>query len=225
MMPTWRIILLSLAFHGIVGLAMWVAVAYHPDGEKQGGNNYKRLSGTVAEGFVYRVGREKHPRATCSACRVGKMKLGLISLGAFNTIEFDDLVINIPEAGEKTESNKQVKSDVPITQKPKAETDAVVETLNLKPVMSMAHAEAKKFSGIKITNFQINQMSGEKLLPVIKAASLKNSGKRLVFHNATLYKGGEKLDLKEVELIAKPRFKLVWATGSWDLTETLSPIL
>lgn len=37
--------------------------------------------------------------------------------------------------------------------------------------------------------------------------------------------GGERFNLDSVELVVKPRFKLLWSTGSWDLTEMLSRIL
>lgn len=220
MMPTWRILLLSLAFIGIVGLAMWAAIAYQPTDNNKGGNGYKRLSGTVAEGFVYRVGREKHPRATCSACRVGKMKLGLISLGAFNTIELDDLIINVPDASPSPIQDRQNGS-----QQEKSDADLVVDALNLKPVMAMARAEAKKFAGVKISKIQINKMSGDSLLPLVHAESLKNSGKRLMFHNVILHKDGQEQKLSEVELKVKPRLKLIWSSGSWDLTDMLSPLL
>lgn len=203
---------------------MWVSVAYQPDGEGHAGNSYKRLSGTVAEGFVYRVGRERHPRVACSACRIGKMKLGLVSLGAFNTIEIDDLVINIPEAVTQTTLDRRTKSPNAKEQGSGTETDAVVEALGLKPVMAMAHAEAGRFTGIKISNFQVNRMSGDELRPVIKAASLKNSGRRMMLYDVVLHKDGERLDLDSAELVAKPCFKLHWPTGSWDLTEMLSRI-
>jgi len=219
MMSTGRILLLSLAFLGIVGLAMWAAVVYQPTDNNKSGNGYKRLSGTVAEGFVYRVGREKHPRATCSACRVGKMKLGLISLGAFNTIEFDDLVINVPESLPNVSEDKKSKGT-----QGKSEPDTLVDTLNLRPVMSMARAEAKKFAGIKIAGFQINKMSGDQLLSILKAESLRNSGNRMMLYNAVLYKDGQELLLREVELKVKPRFKLVWTAGVWDLADMLRPI-
>jgi len=218
MMPTWRMLLLSLAFLGIVGLAMWAPTVYQPTDNK-GGNGYKRLSGTVAEGFVYRVGREKHPRATCSACRVGKMKLGLISLGAFNTIEIDDLIINVPDTVSPSVEDKQKSS-----QPRKSDADMVVDALNLRPVMAMARAEAKKFAGVKISKIQINKMSGDSLLPLVHAESLKNAGKRLVLHNVVLYKDGQEQKLSEVELKVKPRFKLMWSSGSWDLTDLLSPL-
>lgn len=218
-MSTWRILLLSLAFLGIVGLAMWAAVAYHPVDDKKESNSYKRLSGTVAEGFVYRVGREKHPRVTCSACRVGKLKLGLVSLGAFNTIEFDDLVVNVPDtAWCSVEDNHPKKS------KGKSDVDMIVDTFNLRSGMDRASAETKKFAGIKISKFKINKMSGNDLVPIIHAKSLKNSGKRILLHNAVLYKEGQVYKLKEVELKVKPRFKLVWPTGSWDLTDIITPI-
>lgn len=222
MKPAWRVLLPALVFLGILGLALWVSVAYQPDGGENAGNGYKRLSGTVAEGFAYRVGRERHPRVTCSACRVGKMKLGLVSLGAFNTVEIDDLVINIPEAATKTSSNRRTKEANAQAQGLSAETDAVVEALNLKPVMAMAKAEARRFAGIKISNFQVNRMSGESLRPVIKAALLKNSGRRIMLYSAVLYKDGERFNLDSVELVVKPRFKLLWSTGTWDLTEMLS---
>jgi hypothetical protein len=221
MMPTWRAILPFLAFLGIIGLALWVSVADHPDGEEWGEKKYKRLSGTVAEGFVYRVGRERHPRVTCSACRVGKVKLGFISLGAFNAIEFDDLVLNIPEVSEKAAPGKRSNHQMPTTQTTKADVADVVEDLNLKPVLTMAHAKAKQFAEIRVSNFQVNKMSGESLKPLVKASLLKNSGRRMILHDVILYKDEMGIALNEAELVVNPRLKLIWSTGSWDLTEIL----
>lgn len=219
MTSTWRILLLSLAFFAVVGLSMWAALACHPEDDRQGGNGYKRLSGTVAEGLVYRVGRERHPRITCSACRVGKMKLGMISLGAFNTVELDDLVINVPEWTAdplKRKPSKEVKGN--------SEADAVVDALNLRPVVAMAHVKAKKFASIRISRLQINRMSGERLLPILKAESLKSSGRRMTLQNVVLYRDGQELALQAAELEARPRFRLVWPDGAWDLTDALKPV-
>lgn len=210
-------LLLSLAFLGIVGLAMWAAVAYHPVDDKKESNGYKRLSGTIAEGFVYRVGRERHPRVTCSACRVEKLKQGMISLGAFTTVEFDDLIINIPDA-----DHRAVESDCSEKSMEKSDADAVVDALSLRS--SMADVKAKRFAGIRISRLQINKMSGDALVPIVHAGSLKNSGKRILLHDAVLHREGQVHRLKEVELKVKPRFRLIWPTGSWDLTDVLAPI-
>lgn len=220
-MPTWRILLLSIAFLGTVGLVMWAVTAYDSSNDRKGTGAYKKLSGTVAEGFVYRSGREPHPRVTCSACRVGKLKVGLVSLGAFNTIEFDDLVVNIPESigGEKTSDSCEIEG------KKKTEADAVVQALNLKPVMAMARVEAKKFAGIRISKLQINKMSSKGLEPILAAGVLKNSGRRLVLRNVVLHKDDHPLSVSEVELKINQGVCLVWRGGSWDLTKLLKPML
>lgn len=220
-MPTWRILLLSLAFLGAVGLAMWVVTTYDSSDDRKGAGGYKKLSGTVAEGFVYRSGRESHPRVTCSACRVGKLKVGLVSLGAFNAIEFDDLVVNIPESigCEKTFDSSEIERGK------KTETDAVVQALNLKPVMAMARVEAKKFTGIRISKLQINKMTSKGLKPILAADVLKNSGRRLVLRNVVLHKDDHPLSVSEAELKINPGVCLVWRDGSWDLTKLLEPML
>lgn len=221
MMSAWRMLLLSMAFLGVVGMAVWAVVAHRPVEDKKGGVGYKRLSGTVAEGFAYRVGSEKYPRVTCSACRVGKMKLGLISLGAFNAIEFDDLVINVPEAS----PCPAVEAGCSETPKGKSDADVVVNAFSLKSVMSMACVEAKAFAGIRISRLRVNKMVGDSLVPILSAESLKSAGRRLVLHNAVLHMEGQTQKAAEVELKVNPRFRLVWPTGSWDLTDVLAPIL
>lgn len=221
MMSAWRMLLLSMAFLGVVGVAVWAALAHRPAEDKKGVVGYKRLSGTVAEGFACRVGGEKHPRVTCSACRVGKMKLGLISLGAFNAIEFDDLVINVPEAS----PCPAVEAGCSETPEGKSDADVVVNAFGLKSVMSMACVEAKAFAGIRISRLRVNKMEGDSLVPILSAESLKSAGKRLVLHNAVLHMEGQTQKAAEVELKVKPRFRLVWPTGSWNLTDVLAPIL
>ena len=220
-MPTWRILLLSLAFLGAVGLAMWVVTTYDSSDDRKGAGGYKKLSGTVAEGFVYRSGREPHPRVTCSACRVGKLKVGLVSLGAFNTIEFDDLVVNIPDPIESERSSDSCE----IERAEKAETDELVQVLNLGPVMTMARVEAKKFAGIRISKLQINKMSSKGLKPVLAADILKNSGKRLILRNVVVYKDDHPLSISEAELKVNPGVSLVWRGGSWNLTKLLKSML
>ena len=220
-MSTWRILLLSLAFLGSVGLAMWAVTAYDSANGRKGAGGYKKLSGTVAEGFVYRSGLEPHPRVTCSACRVGKLKLGLVSLGAFNTIEFDDLVVNIPESI----GNKKTLGSCEVERGKKTETDAVLQALNLEPIMTMARVKAKKFAGIRISKLRINKMSPEGLKPILAADSLKNSGKRLVLRNVVLHRDDLPLRVSEAELAINPRVSIVWRDGSWDLTELLKSML
>jgi hypothetical protein len=203
-----------------VGIGIWIAVSYLPSEEtKKERVGYKQLSRTVAEGFVYRFGSEKYPRASCSACRIGKMKIGFVSLGAINTIEFDDLIINIPESQKK--DGEDITTRI---QDGKSETEMVVDAFNLNPVIRMACAEAKKFAGIRISKLQINRMSRNSLEPIIHASTMKNSGKRILLYNVVLHKDGQTHKLKEVELEVKPDLKLVWSTGSWDLTDVLSGV-
>lgn len=91
--------------------------------------------------------------------------------------------------------------------------------------MSMARAEAKAFAGIRVLRLRVNKMEGDSLVPILSAESLKSAGRRLVLHNAVLHMEGQTQKVNEVELKVKPRFRLVWPTGSWDLTDVLAPIL
>lgn len=220
-MPTWRILLLTLAFFGSVGLVMWAVTAHDSSDHRKVEGGYKKLSDTVAEGFVYRSGCEPYPRVTCSACRVGKLKLGIISLGAFNTIEFDDLVINIPESID----NGTISGSYGIEGKEAREIDVLVQSLNLGPVMTMARVGARKFTGIRISKLWMNRMSSDGLKPILTADILKNSGKRLVLCNVVLHMDGHPMRMREAELKVNPEVRVVWHGRSWNLTELLKPML
>ena len=213
-MHQWRIWLATAATVAVVGFAIWGALSFEPDKPKPVG--MKNLSGTVAEGFYYRSGKEKFPRATCDACRIGKMKMGLISLGAFNTLEFDNLVVNVP-----TNHEHKIEKDTRTTSEEIA--PEVVDSFSLKPLIGMAQNGLKKsFSSIRINGFQLNRMLGEELELVFSVGTLRNNGRNVVLRDVVLNRNGEKKCLKSAELKLKPRIVIVWSSGEWDITDIIN---
>lgn len=222
-MRSWRIFLLAVAFSAIVGLCVWSAFHFKAEEKKPVG--MKRLSATVAEGFSYRSGREKHPRMTCRACRIRKVKMGVFSIGGMNVLEFDDLVVNMPRAEMVSEKGIRKSSG-----KSAASTDAkspveMVERFNLKSLMAMAPGVLKKsFTGLQINRFTLNRQIGDSLELVFSAEIVKNKKKSIVMQGVTICRDGKKERLASAKLEFKPRFKIVWQGGSWDITDIASDL-
>ena len=214
MIHQWRIWLTTATTVAVVGFAIWCALSFEPDKPKPIG--MKNLSGTVAEGFYYRSGKEKFPRATCDACRIGKMKMGLISLGAFNTLEFDNLVVNIL-------TNSELKIEKDTREAAKDVAPEIVDRFSLKPLMGIAQNGLKKsFSSIRINGFQLNRLVNDELELVFSAGTLRNSGRNVILRDVVLNRGGEKECLKSAELKLRPRMVIVWSGGEWDITDIIN---
>ena len=183
----------------------------------------KCLSGTLAEGVSYWQSKERFPRVSCDACRIGKKKLGVFSLGAFNTIEFDNLVVNIPSGGirPKSESTNVIDTVLCETNHKDVVKD-VVEAFKLSSVMSISQKEMKRsFAGIKINRFIINRMGSENLIPIVSVNELHNRGRRIILNGVSIFREGSEESIASAELIFKPRIRIVWDGGFFDLSDML----
>lgn len=221
-MTSWRIWLAAFATVAIFGFAIWGALNLTVEEPKPSG--LKVLSGTVAEGFSYRSGVEKFPRATCGACRYGKMKLGVISIGALNVLEFDDLVVNLPSSPQRADqtSGATVTSAASQTSQGDAVTAEVVDAFSLKPLLSQLPKGLKRnLAGFRINRFTLNWMDGDALKLVLSAALVKSKGRRVFLHDVEFTRNGLTEKLPSAELLLKPRIKLVWPNGSWDIVHDL----
>lgn len=221
-MAPWRIGLAVVATAAIFGFAIWGALNLTVEEPKPSG--LKVLSGTVAEGFSYRSSKEKFPRATCGACRYGKMKLGVISIGALNVLEFDDLVVNLPPSPQYAGQTNGVSatSEASLATQGDAVTAEVVDAFNLKPLLSQLPKGLKKnLAGFRINRFTLNRMDGDALKLVLSAALVKSKGRRVFLHDVAFTRNGLTEKLPSAELLLKPRIKLVWPNGSWDVVHDL----
>lgn len=221
-MRFWRILFLAVLTVAIMGFAFWSAFRF--SGEARKGVGMKRLSGTVAEGFLYRSGKEFHPRASCGACRISKVKLGVFSIGGMDVLEFDDLVVNVPPSPgtEDRIPGKASGAAVADMQRDSIGGD-VAQCLDLKPLVEMAlGGRMKTFVGIRIDRFALNLMDGEKLKPVFSAARVKNRKKAIVMQEVKIFRNGKEERLASARLELKPRIKITWNGGFWDITDIVS---
>lgn len=217
-MTPWRIGLVAVATAAIFGFAIWGALNLTVEEPKPSG--LKVLSGTVAEGFSYRSSKEKFPRATCGACRYGKMKLGVISIGALNVLEFDDLVVNLPSSPQYAGQTNGVSATSEASQATQGDavTSEVVDAFNLKPLLSQLPKGLKRnLAGFRINRFVLNRMEGDELKLVVSAERVKSKGRRIFLYGVMLARNGMVEKLSSAELLLKPRIKLVWSEEAWDI--------
>jgi len=215
-MRPWQVWLAAVVAVAVAGLACWGVLHIRIDGSQPVG--MKNLSGTVAEGFVYRAGKEKFPRATCDACRIGKMKMGVISLGAFNTVEFDNLIINLPPPSDDDPDSINERK------MPDDGASSILSSFQLKPIVAMARVDAKKsFASVRINRLIVNRMAGEELELVFSADVLRTKGKKIGLQGVTLGRCGVVHKVQAAELLLKPRMKIVWPGGVWDITDVVEP--
>ena len=221
-MRSWRILFLAVLTVATIGFAFWSAFRFSDEVRK--GVGMKRLSGTVAEGFSYRSGKEFHPRASCGACRIKKVKLGVFSIGGMDILEFDDLVVNVPPSPKMTDgisgkASGMSADDIRID----GFGGVMAQCLDLKPLMEIALGGRKKtFVGIQINRFALNLMDGENLKPVFSATCVKNKKKVIVMQGVKIYRNGKEEHLASARLELKPRIKITWDGDLWDITDIFS---
>lgn len=226
-MRGWKIILLVAAFFAAVGALLWVASSKGAKPQRPGGG-MKRLSGTVAEGLVYWSPKEPFPRASCDACRIGKVKAGVFSLSAFSTIEIDNLVVNVPtvtnencqlelrDMGGETVHNEIVHKNAGVANDP----------LGVMKLASMAYGKpVGKICGIKINGLTFGRIVGKDLEPVFTARQLKSSGQKLVLHGIRVHEAGGERIVDRAEFVTEPKPAIVWTDGRIELPELLTMFL
>ena len=204
-----KTILQLCAFFAIVFGVIWFSPSPVKNPAKTG-DGTKKLSRTLAEGLSYHEGSEPFPRASCDACRVGKVKAGIFSLSAFNTIEFDNLVVNVSEDADLESKHKEGA----VQDEGKVSGDEMANVFDPKPFLSLSGIIAKKkFHGIKINGFSLNAIRDGTLLPVVNAGRLRNSGKKIVLENVTIYDDGFTTRVDRANLKLKPYIAVTWAGG------------
>ena len=204
-----KTILQICAFFAIVFGVIWFSPSPVKNPAKTG-DGTKKLSRTLAEGLSYHEGSDPFPRALCDACRVGKVKVGIFSLSAFNTIEFDNLVVNIPEDFDI--SPKQKESAVHVEDSVSGGEMATM--FDPRPFLSMSGISTKrKFHGIKINGFSINAVRGGTLSPVVNAGRLRNSGTKIILENVAIYDDGFTTRVDRANLKLKPYIAISWIGG------------
>lgn len=205
-----------------IGAAIWYVLNFSTENDLKP-VGMKRLSSTPVEGLSYRQPKESFPRISCDACRIGKKKMGVFSLGAFSTIEFDNLVVNIPSGGMRPKrESANVIDAVQCEKKQKDAVKDIVGALNLESVMSISPEDMKRsFAGIKINRFAINRMGEETLVPIVSVNTLQNRGRRIILNGVSIFREGSEESIASAELIFKPRIRIVWDGGFFDLSDLL----
>lgn len=193
----------------VVGFAVWVAnLDFSFEAEHQG---YKRLSGTVAEGFVYRSSKEPFPRATCKTLKIGKVKLGPFSVGPLSTLTIEELIVNLPSE-EKTAAAKKT-----IDKHCGSESSTqVTDFLGLNSLVEISHPKAaRKFSKIVINGLELNRMEGAVLRPVLRAARLENQKRRIILKDVIVYCEDREEMHHTAELVLNQTPRLIWPGGEF----------
>lgn len=228
-MRQWQVWLAAAAALAVVGFSIWGVGLVNPNKPKPVG--MKRLSGTVLEKFVYRSGKERHPRATCNACRFGKVKMGVISIGPLNVLEFDDLVVNVPPSAKKdvqalvgNGTQAPVQPALPVSEAMPSGSAAsdMVDSFDLKPLMIVARSDFNKpFAVVRINRFTLNRMVGDELELVFSAELLKSKGRSIMLYGVTIKRSQEEEKLASAELVLKPTPKIVWQGGALELPKRM----
>lgn len=206
--PMGKIVFFSLGAFLILGLVVWMVFSWEDEARKP--KPLKSLSSTVAEDVAYYEKGERFPRATCSACRVGKLKVGLFALGGFNTLEIDNLVVNIPANKNINALHvRQSRRDATVENGGEHIGEELVEEFDLKPLLELAKTK-KRFSGIRISGLEINRTEDDSLVPILRMDELKNKGRDILLSNVTIYKNGVAEEVGEAQLLLKPTPQIVW---------------
>lgn len=213
MMSTGRILLVTGAFLSVVGLVSCGVLGIRKDAPRSVGG-YKPLSGTVAEGFSYWLPREPFPRATCATCRLGKLKMGPFSLGAFRTLEIGGLVVNLPDDAAASDAAPPTASASSAT----AVSALRRRVAELEPLLGRALGRAlPRLAGFRIRDLTLNRMRGTTLEPVLTARLVKSEGRRILASGLVLQKPTGAEAVPEAEVQMSPSLRLVWQKGRFDL--------
>jgi len=217
----WKITAMVAAFVAAIGLLLWFSPVrgFRP---QETGIGLKRLSGTIADGFVYRSPKEPFPRATFDAFRIGKIKAGVISLAPFSTIEFDNLVLNIPPTADVC-PHPAPDGAAPVASASHVSGGGVADALGIRSLAAMAYGKPMgRIGGIRINGLSIGRMVGTDRRPVLSARCLKNSGRKIVVEGLVLYDMSGERQVENAELLSKPVPTIVWQGGRFELTDLSS---
>lgn len=197
------VLLLLVAFAWIV---IRVAFSTSPDVENLEGN--KRYAFDVAEGFRLCNPRLPVDSIAFRSCRIEKMRMGALTLGGFNVLIIDDLILNLPldrsDLDESPDTNevRRLSSQVGLT-------DAVRKSVGLG---------GRKFSGIRINGLAVNRIVDRNVQPVFTAAFAENRGKSLALKGCVVFDGAISNKVGDATLCLRPA-KIDWAGCSEDLRD------
>lgn len=190
----------------LVWIVIHVAFSLSPDVENLEGN--KRYAFDVAEGFRLRNPKLPVDSIAFRACRIEKMRRGVLTLGGFDVLIIDDLVLNLPlgraDLDESPDTNevRRLSSQVGLT-------DAVRKSVGLG---------GRKFSGLRINGLAVNRIAGRGVQPVFTAAFAENRGKSLALKGCVVFDGANSNKVGNATLCLGPA-KIDWIGGSEDLSD------
>ena len=220
-MSGWKITAMVAAFVAAVGLLLWFSLV--EGSGTQPGVGLKRLSGTVADGFVYRSSKESFPRAAFDAFRIGKVKAGVISLAPFSTVEFDNLVLNIPPTADVCPHPAPDGGAAPVASASHVAGGGVADALGIRSLAAMAYGKPiGRIGGIRINGLSIGRMVGKDRRPVLSARCLKNSGRKMLVEGLRVYDADGERFVGRAEFVTKPVPAIVWQDGRFELSELSS---
>jgi len=191
-------------------------------GPQETGIGLKRLSGPVADGFMYRSPKEPFPRATFDAFRIGKIKAGVISLAPFSTVEFDNLVLNIPPTADVC-PHPAPDGTAPVASASHVAGGGVADALGIRSLAAMAYGKPiGRIGGVRINGLSIGRMVGKDRRPVLSARCLKNSGRKMLVDGLRVYDADGERFVGRAEFVTKPVPAIVWQDGRFELSELSS---
>ena len=197
------VLLLLVAFAWIV-----IRVAFSTSSDVENLESNKRYAFDVAEGFRLRNPKLPVDSIAFRACRIEKMRRGVLTLGGFNVLIIDDLVLNLPlgradlDVSPDTNEVRRLSSQVGLT-------DAVRKSVGLG---------GRKFSGIRINGLSVNRIAGSGVQPVFTATFAENRGKSLALRGCVVFDGANSNKVGNATLCLGPA-KIDWIGGSEDLSD------
>lgn len=196
-------LLLLVAFAWIV---IRVAFSTSHDVENLEGN--KRYAFDVAEGFRLRNPKLPVDSIAFRTCRVEKMRRGVLTLGGFNVLIIDDLVLNLPLGRNDLDETPDT-NEVRCLSAQVGLTDAVRKSVGLG---------GRKFSGIRINGLVVNRIMGDRVQPVFTAYTAENRGKSLALKGCVVFEGAISNNVGDATLHLRPA-KIDWVGKSVDLSD------
>ena len=217
-MSRWKILAEVIAIFALSSALVCIALKTDVEPLKLG-VGMKRLSGTVADGFVYMSPKEPFPRVSFSAFRIGKIKAGVISFAPFSTIEFDNLALNIPPSADKGTNFVPVNAGPPLAESSSDSADKH-DILGVRWLATMAYGKSiGRIGGIKINGLSIGRMVGNELKPVIAARQLKSAGRKIIVEGLYVHNADGEKFVGRAELVTKPVPTIIWHDGRLELPE------
>ena len=211
-----RMMIFFVVVLGIAGLC--VLAVCHQSPEPREKFRKRTLDRTVAEGMRLWNPKAGVDSVRFDACRIEKMRMGAFSLGGFNVLCLDGLVLNLPLPREE-EDRKQGTGNG--EQGKKNGAVEVLAGLLPRSFLQRAGLPAKSFSGIRIRGLAVNRVENRRTVPVFAADEAKNRGLTLELKNCRVFEPGRTNFAGTARLVLKPAPALVWNGGVRRLDDLL----